>query len=68
MSDETMKGTGFPIEVKDMTKRVRIVSIATAQMQAHHSSITERSLELQQSLANSYSTLELSGTHDGTKS
>lgn len=61
-SDKAMKGTGFPIEVKDLTKRVRTVLMATAQMQAHHSNDPERLLELQQSLANSYSTPELRHT------
>lgn len=60
-SDKAMKGTGFPIEVKDLTKRVRTVLMATAQMQAHHMD-PERLLELQQSLANSYSTPELRHT------
>lgn len=61
-SDKAMKGTGFPIEVKDLTKRVRTVLMATAQMQAHHINDPERLLELQQSLANSYSTPELRHT------
>lgn len=60
-SDKAMKGTGFPIEVKDLTKRVRTVLMATAQMQAHHMD-PERLLELQHSLANSYSTPELRHT------
>lgn len=60
-SDKAMKGTGFPTEVKDLTKRVRTVLMATAQMQAHHMD-PERLLELQQSLANSYSTPELRHT------
>lgn len=61
-SDKAMKGTGFPIEVKDLTKRVRTVLMATAQMQAHHMD-PERLLELQYSLANSYaSTPELRHT------
>lgn len=61
-SDKAMKGTGFPIEVKDLTKRVRTVLMATAQMQAHQGTDPERLLELQQSLANSYSTPELRHT------
>lgn len=61
-SDKAMKGTGFPIEVKDLTKRVRTVLMATAQMQTHHMHDPERLLELQQSLANSYSTPELRHT------
>lgn len=61
-SDNAMKGTGFPIEVKDLTKRVRTVLMATAQMQAHHMD-PERLHELQHSLANSYaSTPELRHT------
>ncbi|XP_058447960.1 dedicator of cytokinesis protein 9 isoform X2 [Malaya genurostris] len=61
-SDKAMKGTGFPLEVKDLTRRVRTVLMATAQMQAHHMD-PERLLELQHSLANSYaSTPELRHT------
>ncbi|XP_058818405.1 dedicator of cytokinesis protein 9 isoform X3 [Topomyia yanbarensis] len=61
-SDKAMKGTGFPMEVKDLTRRVRTVLMATAQMQAHHMD-PERLLELQHSLANSYaSTPELRHT------
>ncbi|XP_068140209.1 dedicator of cytokinesis protein 9 isoform X1 [Drosophila tropicalis] len=61
-SDKAMKGTGFPLEVKDLTRRVRTVLMATAQMQAHHMD-PERLLELQYSLANSYaSTPELRHT------
>lgn len=61
-SDKVMKGTGFPMEVKDLTKRVRTVLMATAQMQAHQTD-PERLLELQYSLANSYaSTPELRHT------
>ncbi|XP_058060238.1 dedicator of cytokinesis protein 9 [Anopheles bellator] len=61
-SDKAMKSTGFPMEVKDLTRRVRTVLMATAQMQAHHME-PERLLELQHSLANSYaSTPELRHT------
>lgn len=61
-SDKVMKGTGFPNEVKDLTKRVRTVLMATAQMQSHHTD-PERLMELQLSLANSYaSTPELRHT------
>ncbi len=61
-SDKAMKGTGFPNEVKDLTKRVRTVLMATAQMQSHHSN-PEKLIELQYSLANSYaSTPELRHT------
>lgn len=61
-SDKAMRGTGFPMEVKDLTKRVRTVLMATAQMQAHHMDHVKL-LELQYSLANSYaSTPELRHT------
>jgi hypothetical protein len=61
-SDKAMKGTGFSNEVKDLTRRVRTVLMATAQMQAHHMD-PEKLLELQHSLANSYaSTPELRHT------
>lgn len=61
-SDKAMKGTGFPNEVKDLTRRVRTVLMATAQMQAHHHNEVKL-LELQYSLANSYaSTPELRHT------
>lgn len=61
-SDKAMKGTGFPMEVKDLTKRVRTVLMATHAMQAHHTD-PERLLELQLSLADSYaSTPELRHT------
>jgi hypothetical protein len=61
-SDKAMKGTGFPMEVKDLTKRVRTVLMATHEMQARHTD-PERLLELQLSLANSYaSTPELRHT------
>lgn len=52
-SDKAMRGTGFPGEVKDLTRRVRTVLMATAQMQAHQTD-PERLLELQLSLAHSY--------------
>lgn len=61
-SDKAMKDTGFAMEVKDLTKRVRTVLMATHAMQAHHTD-PERLLELQLSLANSYaSTPELRHT------
>lgn len=61
-SDKAMKGTSFPMEVKDLTKRVRTVLMATAQMQAHTTD-PEKLLQLQLSLANSYaSTPELRHT------
>ncbi|RZF44325.1 hypothetical protein LSTR_LSTR006875 [Laodelphax striatellus] len=58
-SDKVMKGTGFPVEVKDLTKRIRTVLMATAQMRdLHHD--PEMLTDLQHSLANSYaSTPEL---------
>lgn len=58
-SDKVMKGTGFPVEVKDLTKRIRTVLMATAQMrELHHD--PEMLVDLQHSLANSYaSTPEL---------
>lgn len=61
-SDKAMKGTGFPIEVKDLTKRVRTVLMATVQMREHHHD-PEMLVDLQHSLANSYaSTPELRHT------
>ncbi|XP_022919235.2 dedicator of cytokinesis protein 9 [Onthophagus taurus] len=61
-SDKAMKGTGFPVEVKDLTKRVRTVLMATAQMREHHHD-PEMLVDLQHSLANSYaSTPELRHT------
>lgn len=61
-SDKAMKGTGFPVEVKDLTKRVRTVLMATVQMREHHHD-PEMLVDLQHSLANSYaSTPELRHT------
>ncbi|KAJ8916213.1 hypothetical protein NQ315_016352 [Exocentrus adspersus] len=61
-SDKVMKGTGFPVEVKDLTKRVRTVLMATIQMREHHHD-PEMLVDLQHSLANSYaSTPELRHT------
>ncbi|KAL3282071.1 hypothetical protein HHI36_005270 [Cryptolaemus montrouzieri] len=61
-SDKAMKGTGFPIEVKDLTKRIRTVLMATVQMREHHHD-PEMLVDLQHSLANSYaSTPELRHT------
>ncbi|KAI4466055.1 dedicator of cytokinesis dock [Holotrichia oblita] len=61
-SDKAMKGTGFPVEVKDLTKRVRTVLMATAQMREHHHD-PEMLVDLQHSLANGYaSTPELRHT------
>lgn len=53
---------GFPVEVKDLTKRVRTVLMATAQMREHHHD-PEMLVDLQHSLANGYaSTPELRHT------
>ncbi|KAF5283763.1 hypothetical protein FQA39_LY17201 [Lamprigera yunnana] len=61
-SDKAMKGTGFPGEVKDLTKRIRTVLMATAQMREHHHD-PEMLVDLQHSLASSYaSTPELRHT------
>ncbi|XP_074040157.1 dedicator of cytokinesis protein Ziz isoform X3 [Leptinotarsa decemlineata] len=61
-SDKAMKGSGFPVEVKDLTKRVRTVLMATVQMREHHHD-PEMLVDLQHSLANSYaSTPELRHT------
>lgn len=57
-----MKGTGFPVEVKDLNKRIRTVLMATAQMREHNND-PEMLVDLQHSLANSYaSTPELRHT------
>ncbi|KAL1490945.1 hypothetical protein ABEB36_011614 [Hypothenemus hampei] len=61
-SDKAMKGSGFPNEVKDLTKRIRTVLMATVQMREHHQD-PEMLVDLQHSLANSYaSTPELRHT------
>uniref|UniRef100_H2M781 DOCKER domain-containing protein n=1 Tax=Oryzias latipes TaxID=8090 RepID=H2M781_ORYLA len=61
-SDKTMKSTGFPSEVKGLTKRIRTVLMATAQMREHERD-PEMLLDLQYSLARSYaSTPELRRT------
>ncbi|KAK6623677.1 hypothetical protein RUM43_009529 [Polyplax serrata] len=58
-SDKVMKDTGLKFEVKDLTKRIRTVLMATAQMREHHQD-PELLVDLQHSLANSYaSTPEL---------
>nr|XP_014342168.1 PREDICTED: dedicator of cytokinesis protein 10 [Latimeria chalumnae] len=60
--DTTMKNTAFPVEVKDLTKRIRTVLMATAQMKEHEKD-PEMLVDLQYSLANSYaSTPELRRT------
>ncbi|KAM8953703.1 dedicator of cytokinesis protein 10 [Pelodytes ibericus] len=60
--DKQMKNTPFPAEVKDLTKRIRTVLMATAQMKEHEKD-PEMLVDLQHSLANSYaSTPELRRT------
>ncbi|XP_069746626.1 dedicator of cytokinesis protein 9 isoform X4 [Narcine bancroftii] len=61
-SDRAVKSTGFPSEVKDLTKRIRTVLMATAQMKEHEND-PEMLVDLQYSLAKSYaSTPELRKT------
>ncbi|XP_028923396.1 dedicator of cytokinesis protein 11 isoform X2 [Ornithorhynchus anatinus] len=61
-SDRPMKATAFPSEVKDLTKRIRTVLMATAQMKEHERD-PEMLIDLQYSLAKSYaSTPELRKT------
>ncbi|NWT13067.1 DOC11 protein, partial [Vireo altiloquus] len=61
-SDKPMKATAFPSEVKDLTKRIRTVLMATAQMKEHEKD-PEMLVDLQYSLAKSYaSTPELRKT------
>ncbi|XP_028984010.2 dedicator of cytokinesis protein 11 isoform X2 [Betta splendens] len=61
-SDKAMKSTTFPNEVKGLTKRIRTVLMATAQMREHEKD-PEMLLDLQYSLARSYaSTPELRRT------
>ncbi|NXS89335.1 DOC11 protein, partial [Erpornis zantholeuca] len=61
-SDRPMKATAFPSEVKDLTKRIRTVLMATAQMKEHEKD-PEMLVDLQYSLAKSYaSTPELRKT------
>ncbi|XP_010610084.1 dedicator of cytokinesis protein 10 isoform X9 [Fukomys damarensis] len=60
--DKQMKNSNFPAEVKDLTKRIRTVLMATAQMKEHEKD-PEMLVDLQYSLANSYaSTPELRRT------
>ncbi|XP_078544670.1 dedicator of cytokinesis protein 11 isoform X1 [Lissotriton helveticus] len=54
-SDRAMKVTAFPSEVKDLTKRIRTVIMATAQMKEHEKD-PEMLIDLQYSLAKSYAT------------
>nr|XP_015218956.1 PREDICTED: dedicator of cytokinesis protein 9 isoform X8 [Lepisosteus oculatus] len=61
-SDKTVKNTAFPWDVKDLTKRIRTVLMATAQMKEHEKD-PEMLVDLQYSLAKSYaSTPELRKT------
>ena len=56
------KNSNFPAEVKDLTKRIRTVLMATAQMKEHEKD-PEMLIDLQYSLAKSYaSTPELRKT------
>ncbi|XP_043114583.1 dedicator of cytokinesis protein 10 isoform X10 [Puntigrus tetrazona] len=60
--DTPLKSTTFPAEVKDLTKRIRTVLMATSQMKEHEKD-PEMLVDLQYSLANSYaSTPELRRT------
>ncbi|XP_032336262.1 dedicator of cytokinesis protein 10 isoform X17 [Camelus ferus] len=60
--DKQMKNSNFPADVKDLTKRIRTVLMATAQMKEHEKD-PEMLVDLQYSLANSYaSTPELRRT------
>uniref|UniRef100_A0A673IG99 Dedicator of cytokinesis 10 n=1 Tax=Sinocyclocheilus rhinocerous TaxID=307959 RepID=A0A673IG99_9TELE len=60
--DTPLKNTTFPAEVKDLTKRIRTVLMATSQMKEHEKD-PEMLVDLQYSLANSYaSTPELRRT------
>ncbi|KAL7826187.1 hypothetical protein SRHO_G00339250 [Serrasalmus rhombeus] len=60
--DKTVKHTAFPSDVKDLTKRIRTVLMATEQMKEHEKD-PEMLVDLQYSLAKSYtSTPELRKT------
>ncbi|XP_061641112.1 dedicator of cytokinesis protein 9-like isoform X1 [Phyllopteryx taeniolatus] len=60
--DESIKHTAFPSDVKDLTKRIRTVLMATEQMKEHEND-PEMLVDLQYSLAKSYtSTPELRKT------
>ncbi|GFQ85822.1 dedicator of cytokinesis protein 9 [Trichonephila clavata] len=52
-SDKAMQNTVFPTEVKDLTKRIRTVLMATMQMKEHEND-PEMLVDLQHQLANSY--------------
>ncbi|NXX92071.1 DOCK9 protein, partial [Centropus bengalensis] len=61
-NDKMIKHTTFPSDVKDLTKRIRTVLMATAQMKEHEND-PEMLVDLQYSLAKSYaSTPELRKT------
>uniref|UniRef100_A0A665UX16 Dedicator of cytokinesis 9b n=1 Tax=Echeneis naucrates TaxID=173247 RepID=A0A665UX16_ECHNA len=61
-SDKSIKHTAFPSDVKDLTKRIRTVLMATEQMKEHENDL-EMLVDLQYSLAKSYtSTPELRKT------
>ncbi|XP_074520400.1 dedicator of cytokinesis protein 9 isoform X4 [Halichoeres trimaculatus] len=61
-SDKAIKHTAFPSDVKDLTKRIRTVLMATEQMKEHEND-PEMLVDLQYSLAKSYtSTPELRKT------
>ncbi|KAA0713247.1 Dedicator of cytokinesis protein 9 [Triplophysa tibetana] len=61
-SDKSIKHTAFPSDVKDLTKRIRTVLMATEQMKEHEKD-PEMLVDLQYSLAKSYtSTPELRKT------
>uniref|UniRef100_A0A7N9AP97 Dedicator of cytokinesis 9b n=1 Tax=Mastacembelus armatus TaxID=205130 RepID=A0A7N9AP97_9TELE len=61
-SDKNIKHTAFPSDVKDLTKRIRTVLMATEQMKEHENE-PEMLVDLQYSLAKSYtSTPELRKT------
>ena len=61
-SDRQMQITAFPSEVKDLTKRIRTILMATSQMKDHQND-PEMLVDLQYSLAKSYaSTPELRRT------
>ncbi|XP_043560274.1 dedicator of cytokinesis protein 11 isoform X1 [Chiloscyllium plagiosum] len=65
-SDKALKSTAFPGEVKDLTKRIRTVLMATSQMKEHEKD-PEMLIDLQYSLAKSYaSTPELRKTWLGS--
>nr|XP_061802809.1 dedicator of cytokinesis protein 9-like [Nerophis lumbriciformis] len=61
-ADQSIKHTAFPLDVKDLTKRIRTVLMATEQMKEHEND-PEMLVDLQYSLAKSYtSTPELRKT------